>query len=183
MISNQWSSRFWFLSLTLLLVGSYSAFAQDTFFKWTDERGVVHFSDTLPTDAKKVEERHLPARPAAPAPGEPGVGQAMVGATPGQEGTFSGPPNVIITNSEAPRIGPSAFRVHGQVKNIGGAVARQVVVAVSAVDAAQGNPCLQTETDVTPPTLGPGESGSFDANIDSPCLFGETTPQLTADWQ
>jgi hypothetical protein len=50
--------------LTLAAAGSN---AQQTVYKWVDEDGVVHFSDTAPAGAAEVETKTLAASPPAPA--------------------------------------------------------------------------------------------------------------------
>ena len=160
----------------LILVGlalacsSRTAGAQ-TFYKWTDQNGTVHFSDVPPSDTKNVEERSLPPAPAAPQEAE----SAEV-KTPGAP---EGPARVVLLSQHVPRTGPSAVHVSGTVKNIGGADARSVLVTVKAVDSTAGTPCLQEDVDVTPATLRPGETGDFDADIDNPCLAGGTPVDLT----
>ncbi len=67
-----------------------------------------------------------------------------------------------------------AIHVSGEVKNVGGAEARGVSVTVTAVDSTAGTPCLHQDVNVTPSTLGPGETGNFDEEIEDPCLAGGT---------
>ena len=156
------------------LVGFSMADAQ-TFYKWTDERGVVHFSDAAPADKKGVEERHLPV------PREPAAAPVQVESQPppGVEGTA----RIVVVSRNAPRTGPSAMHVSGTVKNLGGADARSVAVRVSATDDMQGNPCLSEQTPVEPPTLRPGQTGTFDIEIDSPCLYGQPGLDVTPLWE
>ena len=94
-------------------------------------------------------------------------------------GASEGPARVVLVSQHVPRTGPSAVHVSGQVKNVGGADARSVLVTVKAVDSTAGTPCLQEDVDVTPATLRPGETGDFDADIDNPCLSGGTPVDLT----
>jgi uncharacterized protein DUF4124 len=146
-----------------------------TFYKWTDDHGTVHFSDVPPSNTKNVEERSLP--PAAAAPQDGGERPESVEAkTPGVP---EGPARVVLVSQHVPRTGPSAVHVSGKVKNVGGADARSVLVIVKAVDSTAGTPCLQEDVDVTPATLRPGETGDFDADIDNPCLSGGTPVDLT----
>ena len=144
-----------------------------TFYKWTDENGTVHFSDVPPADTKNVEERNLP--PAPPPANPPDSGdkdKPTESKTPGA--AAEGPPRIVLVSHSAPRTGPSAVHLSGEVKNVGGAEARSVSVTVTAVDSTAGTPCLHEEVSVTPSTLGPGETGNFDTEIDNPCLAGGT---------
>lgn len=156
----------WVLAGCALLCWQGRAGAQ-TVYKWTDEQGTVHFADSPPVNTKNVEERNLPPPPAAPANEQ---------ATPaaGKAAGAEGPARIVLIAKHAPRIGPTAVHVSGEVKNIGGADASDVSVTVTAVDSTAGTPCLHQEVSVTPSTLGPGETGSFDAEIDDPCLAGGT---------
>lgn len=146
-----------------------------TFYKWTDGGGIVHFSDVPPSNTKNVEERSLPRAPAAP----PESGEKSEPVEAKTPGVPEGPARVVLVSKHMPRTGPSAVHVSGQVKNVGGVDARSVLVTVKAVDSTAGTPCLQEDVDVTPATLRPGEIGDFDADIDNPCLSGGTPVDLT----
>ena len=74
------------------------------------------------------------------------------------------------------------MHVIGEVKNVGGADAQRVAVTITAVDSTQGTPCLNEEAAVTPSTLHAGESGNFDVDVDSPCLFGEPHVDVAPVW-
>jgi len=146
-----------------------------TVYKWTDENGTVHFSDVPPVNTKNVEERSLPPAPAPPQD-DSEKSESPEAKTPG---AAEGPARVVVVSQHVPRTGPSAVHVSGQVKNVGGADARSVLVTVKAVDSTAGTPCLQEDVDVTPATLHPGETGDFEADIDNPCLAGGTPVDLT----
>jgi uncharacterized protein DUF4124 len=174
---------YWLLVTGLLACWCGLASAQ-TYYKWTDDHGVVHFSDAPPADPKGVEERHLAAPPVAEAPAK----EAAVERAPEAQGKGAvaeppvGPARVIVTSRKTPRTGPSALHVIGEVKNVGGADARRVAVTISAVDVTQGTPCLNEETTVEPSTLHPGDKGNFDVNVDSPCLFGDPSVDVAPVW-
>jgi len=170
----QGRTRLILVGLALLTCVSRVAGAQ-TFYKWTDDNGTVHFSDVPPSNTKNVEERSLPPAPAAPQDG----GEKSEAAEARTPGAAEGPARVVLLSQHVPRTGPSAVHVSGTVKNIGGADARSVLVTVRAVDSTAGTPCLQEDVDVTPATLHPGETGDFDADIDNPCLAGGTPVDLT----
>lgn len=150
-----------------------------TVYKWTDAQGVVHFADTPPSEVGKVEERHLsPPRPAKPREEPPAAAPAANTEAP----TTQGSAQVIVASRRTPRTSVSAVHVTGEVKNVGAGNAERVAVTVSAVDSQQGMPCLSEEIAVRPPTLRPGESGTFDAEVDSPCLIGQSTVDIAPVW-
>ena len=169
--------RWWALVISGVILGSCGNARAQTFYKWTDDRGIVHFADQAPTGAKQVEERHLPALPALLVKLPEDGNAATPGATPGAEA------RVILETHEESHTGPSTIHVTGKVKNVGASAAETVTVAVSAVDGVQGTPCLQVETSANPSTLGAGESGSFETDIDSPCLRGDTPVVLNPSWK
>jgi hypothetical protein len=166
--------RAWLALAGCILVGWCGIAAGQTFYKWTDDHGTVHFSDSPPANTKDVEERTLPPPPVAVAP--------EGGATPTDSktpGAGEGPARVVLVSRRVPRTGPSAVHATGEVKNVGGEDARGVSVVVSAVDATSGTPCLHEQVSVSPSTLRPGESGNFDADIDDPCLAGGTAVDIS----
>lgn len=162
-----------------------------TFYKWTDDSGIVHFSDSPPPQGKGVEERHLPAPPVVseetPAARSTGSRGAIVVAPAGSHDTTSaaipeGPARVILVARQNPRTSPSAMHIIGEVKNAGGADAHHVMVAITAVDSTQGTPCLREDVPVMPSTLGPNQTGNFDVDVDSPCLYGDPNVDVTPLW-
>jgi len=176
--------------LRVALVGWCTAAAAQTFYKWTDDGGIVHFSDVPPPKVKGVEERNLPAPPEAVAipqdrsapvnrAGSAAAAAASVAAAP----AATGPAQVVIIARDTPRLSPSAMHVVGEVRNVGAADALNVTVTISAVDSVQGNPCLSQQVIVTPPTLHSGESGKFDIDVDSPCLLGDAHVDVAPEWE
>lgn len=168
-----------------LSIAAGPAFSQ-TYYKWTDEQGVVHLSDQPPAAAKGVQERLLepPSVPRAP---EPEGGDAAPDGQPAAEAkpvapAATGPARVILEGYQAPRTGPASMDVSGTVKNVGGAAAEDVVVILTANDAAQGNPCLDTEVAVSPSPLPAGEVGSFEKLLDDPCLSGDAKLEVNLRW-
>jgi hypothetical protein len=162
----------WVMAGCALLCWHGSARAQ-TVYKWTDDQGTVHFADSPPVNTKNVEERNLPPSAPPPAPPPTPVNDQAQPAESKPAGA-EGPAHIVLLSKRAPRIGPSAVHVSGKVKNVGGADARDVSITVTAVDSTAGTPCLHQDVSVTPSTLGPGETGKFDAEIDDPCLAGGT---------
>jgi hypothetical protein len=167
----------------VMMVAASPAAAQ-TFYKWTDNRGVVHLSDLPPSRGQEVEERHLRVPPVVTRPESEDGEEAAADSDPeASAAAGDGPARVVMVSRKTPRTGPSMMHITGEVKNVGGKDAESVVVAVTALDSVQGNPCLDEEADVTPATLRPGQSGSFDLNLDSPCLFGNAKVDLQPVWE
>jgi hypothetical protein len=157
--------------------------AAQTYYKWTDDQGIVHFADMPPPKGEHVEERHLPVPPAVEAqepqaPAEAAATDAEAQAPiPGK-----GPARVVLVSRKLPRTGPSSMHITGEVKNVGGADAQRVAVTISSVDSTAGTPCLSEEAAVTPSTLRPDESGRFDVDVDSPCLSGQPQVVVAPVW-
>jgi hypothetical protein len=156
------------------LAAWYSAAAAQTYYKWTDDQGVVHFADMPAPNARAVEQRDLP-RPPAVKPHEPEA--SAEAPTSGK-----GPASVILVSRQLPRTGRSSVHIAGEVRNVGGADAQRVGVTISSLDSTAGTPCLSEEAMVTPSTLHPGESGKFDVDVDSPCLLGNPRVDVTPVW-
>lgn len=157
-----------------------------TFYKWTDEHGVVHLADAPPPNPRGVEERNLPPPP----PAEPGSAagdgreaKAASGDTSPADTSRKSPAQVIVVSHQVVRRGPSAAHVIGEVKNVGGENADAVEITLRTLDATQGTLCLNEQTTVNPSTLPPGEHGNFDADIDSPCLAGDTPVDVAPVWK
>jgi hypothetical protein len=151
------------LSLILLL-GTYAT--AQTVYKWTDEQGVVHFSDNPPPRGQQFEKQDIPPPPPPP----PTVAGAEAGA-PGttSEEKFEGPARVILTKNDSFPRGGTSRHVIGVVKNVGGAPAARVRITAHITDA-EGRACESEDIDVAPSRLDPGASGNFDTTIDSPCF-------------
>lgn len=170
------------------LVAWHAGASAQTFYKWTDDGGVVHFSDAPPLNVRGVEERNLRTEPAVKAGIQPAEGSTDTAAKEGDAkdaaaaNTAEGPARVILTSRQNPRTGPSAMHIIGAVKNVGGAEARRVSVTISAVDTTQGTPCLNEAAPVSPSTLRPGQTGNFDVDVDNPCLSGDTNVDLAPVW-
>ncbi len=156
-----------------LAVGWSTAAAGQSYFKWTDSQGVVHFSDAPPAQAKGVEKLNLPVAPVAAAAAKPEP-EPTQGAAPAAR--------VVLTSRKTPRTGPSALQVSGEVKNVGGGNARDVLVTITVLDASSGYECLRQDVPVTPATLGSGDAGTFDVDLNSPCLMGEPKLDLAPVW-
>jgi len=178
----------WMLGVMVICI-SGAASAQ-TFYKWTDERGVVHFSDAPPPPRTGgVEERKLPPPSSQESALAESPGAAAASATePDAIGKKSaepgeGPAHVIIVSRQTPRTGPSTLHVLGEVKNVGGDDAHAVGVTITALDSSQGAPCLTQQVAVAPSTLRAGETGQFDIDVDSPCLLGEANVDVAPAWE
>jgi len=153
--------------------------AAQTFYKWTDDQGIVHFADMPPPKSGHVEERQL-SRPPAEAPAAEAA--PATGAEAPTPIAAASPARVIVVSRQAPRTGPSSLHIRGQVKNVGGKDAQGVAVTINSVDSTAGTPCLSEEAAVAPSTLHPGESGSFDVDLDNPCLSGDPQVDIAAVW-
>jgi hypothetical protein len=180
--------------LACAAIGWAASGGAQTFYKWTDDHGVVHLSDSPPPRAQNVEERSLNVAPVVNQPGtaadDLGTASAAAAGRPDQAGAAGsapkggeGPAKVVVVARNTPRTGPSTMHVSGEVKNVGGEPAKSVAVTVTAVDSTQGTSCLEDEAPVHPESLGPGEKGNFDINLDSPCLYGDTNVDLQAVWE
>jgi hypothetical protein len=166
------------------LLGMGEAAAQPV-YKWTDERGVVHFSDTAPPKGTEFQLRDLPPPPPVPPTAEPvqgGAGETgpTQGATPSS--TPSGPASLEITEQEEEAVGESTHEYRGKVKNVGGTTASDVVVLIRVTDSNQGAECVNEEVEVRPSDLGAGETGTYSAQFSNPCYFGPTTASIRPDW-
>jgi len=163
-----------------IAAGSTLAAAQ-TFYKWTDERGTVHFSDAPPPQSNGVEVRNLPPPPAAPAKAD-GVTEGKPEDSATDAGRKEGPARVVILSRRSPRTGPTTMHIEGKVKNVGGEAAQNVSVTINVADSGQGNPCLSQDVTVTPANLPPGQSGDFKVDLESPCLNGEPSLDVALAW-
>lgn len=168
----------------VVVAGGASDARADVVYQWTDQRGVVHFSDMPPPAATDVRQRELPA-PAAAAPAAATPLAPTAGVTPAAPGPerASGQAHVVLASAQTTQIAPNAVRVVGTVRNDGDTPAHGVRVVLSANDAGQNNPCLERPLAVQPEALQPRESGAFDAVVESPCLFGDPPLQLRPTWE
>jgi hypothetical protein len=170
----------------LLVVLAGAAAEGQTLYRWTDERGVVHFADVPPPRGYTVTAESLPgtapARPQAAA--KQVAGDQPVAGEPADADKKQPqrPPRVIITEHEEVDSGEAAQSFTGAVKNEGGSEARGVVIAIRVTEPTQGDECLVGEIEVTPSTLAPGDKGTYAADFNSPCFHGPTTAELNARW-
>jgi hypothetical protein len=177
-------------TMLAVLVACCAASHAQTFYKWTDERGVVHLSDEPPLNARGVEQRALPPPPPAEPPAaETDEAKAAPAETPAETTSTNTaerdaqPARVVTVSRQVTRNGPHAAHIVGEVKNVGGQNADAVEITLRAVDASQGTLCLNEQAAVNPSTLPPGDSGTFDADIESPCLAGDTPVDIIPVWK
>ena len=159
----------------------------ETVYRWTDARGVVHFSDVPPQGTHSQAET-LPDAPAPIVQSPPEAAAVEAPAPPvapasGEDTAASGPADVVLTDQRADPVGPATKSFHGKVKNKGGVEARDVFIALVVTDPVQGDECLRKEIDVTPSTLAPGAEGTFEAEFENPCFHGDTSNDLRAAWR
>lgn len=152
-----------------------------TFFKWTDQSGTVHFSDSPPPAGQTYEQREVgplepPVKGQAPLPGE-NTAEGDNGG--GSEST--GPSRVILTSKEAAPRGTESRHVVGSVKNVGGRPADRVGVTLRVVDA-NGQECTREEVNVEPTTLNAGQNGNFDTTVESPCFADGAMVDAQVHW-
>jgi hypothetical protein len=177
--------RWGFAAILLLVAGSVSA---QTVYRWEDERGVVHFSDAPPRDAKNVESRNMPR---APKPAVRGTDDPSAAARGESEDNSKIDPQASATPSAA-RIeitakdvipaGEATNEFSGEVENVGGSPANDIVVIIEVTEPNQGAHCLREEVDVSPSSLDPGEKGSFSVTLSNPCFYGPIDPALRPEW-
>jgi len=185
----------WFAGVVVLLVAS-QALAQ-TVYTWRDENGVVHFSDENPEGVKGVETLTLeqpaplvsetgeggePQMMVTPAPARPeGEGGAQ-GEGPPPADAITGAAEVLFQGAELSPIGDTRRRVRGKLRNAGGDTARMISVRVVIADGDTGNLCITTEIFANPRDLGPGESGGFEGELDTPCFYGNPKIAYYPEW-
>jgi hypothetical protein len=168
--------------LVVALLGAGAAGGADV-YRWTDERGVVHFSD-VPPHGSQFTTQSLPDAPPPPVEAATPAGDvAPAAAAPGADATPQGPAHVVLTDKDAVPVGPSVQSFRGKVKNTGGVTAHDVSIAIVVTERVQGAECLREAIDVEPSTLEPGEVGSFAAEFDNPCFHGPTDADLRAEWR
>jgi Domain of unknown function (DUF4124) len=168
-------------------------------YRWTDEKGTVHFSQEPPENVKDVEVKDLPvpdteptaAPSAAPAPAKAvstpaNVTPAAEAATPAAASTkkpVSPQAQVDVVKQQSISMGGENQAISGKVENKGGSKARNVVVTVTVTETVQGAQCLHQDIPVRPSSLNPGETGEFSANFQNPCFYGPTKVDLQPNWQ
>ncbi len=178
-----------------------SAARGQTVYRWTDERGVVHFSDSPPPAGTEVQVQNMPAVPAAPTsdggspddapapgleatPAAAAAGAAAEGGATAQPGREKKGPAQLEVRDEQVRAQDGGVReFSGAVKNVGGTTARDVVVVISVTEPVQGASCVREEVDVQPSVLKPGEVGSYSIELENPCFFGAINTEVTPDWR
>jgi hypothetical protein len=154
-------------------------------YKWTDERGVVHFSDTAPP---KGEYRlmQLPPPEVREEPPDAPVEEANA-APPAAEAKpepkRSGPASLKITEQKEEPVGESTHQYRGKVKNVGGTTASEVVVSIKVTDSNQGAECVNEQIEVRPSQLAAGETGTYAVEFTNPCYFGPTSASLQPEWE
>jgi hypothetical protein len=171
------------IAAVVLVAGVYGAGAE-TVYKWTDEKGTVHFADVPPPHAGQYKSEDMPdAPPPAAAPAEATPAAGAEGAKPADGSGPGGPARVVLTDHKAVQLGPTQEAYRGAVKNEGGVEARDVVISIVVTEPIQGAECLHDQIDVEPSTLPPGGVGTFEAEFDNPCYHGPTEAALQAEWR
>jgi hypothetical protein len=170
------------LSVTIALGLLASAAVQAQIYRWTDERGVVHFAQAPPPSATGVvlwSARAPVARPPA----------AAVPVPPGDGGTRPSPPplsaraRVELLRHKTSRLNAKLQDFSGAVKNSGDRTATDVAVIVSVRDDQTTGNCFETRIPVTPSRLAPGEEGTFSGQHTDPCFFGDIHVDMQPRWR
>lgn len=178
------SSLLIFALAVLLPLGDRSE--GQTFYRWTDERGIVHITDNPPQGVKYDTEQLKPPPPATDQ--KPAVATDGSAAETTDKDTATGeekeasPARVIIEEQTNRSAGGSTKTFAGKTTNTGGTEARNVAIEITVTETVQGASCLRQRISVSPSALPPGESGSFSARLDNPCFHGPTDVQLTPRW-
>jgi hypothetical protein len=160
-----------------------SAMAQ-ALYRWTDAQGRVHFTQSPPPGGEQFEVREMPGRPSAPVPTTaetPAQPAATPAGTPTP--TREGSARVELGKRSTQEVGPSTRLFKGTVQNVGGTQARDVVVHLTVTETQQGAECLQADLDVTPSSLPPGASGTFEAEFDNPCFLDNVSIVMEPAWE
>ena len=154
-------------------------------YKWTDERGVVHFSDMAPPqgDYKLLQLPPPEVREEAPPASVEGENAAPPAAAAEPEPKKSGPASLKITEQKEEPVGESTHQYRGTVKNVGGATATGVAVSIKVTDSNQGAECVDEQIEVRPSELAAGETGTYAVEFTNPCYFGPTSASLQPEWE
>jgi hypothetical protein len=175
------------LALSLCCLGAVGTAKSQAVYKWTDERGVVHFSDTAPPKGDYQIRQLPPPDSPAEAPAEEAATGGEGAAPPVQdakpEPKRSGPALLKITEQDEEPVADSTHQYRGKVKNVGGAKASGVVVTIRVTDSNQGAECVDDEIEVRPSELAAGETGTYAAEFTNPCYFGPTSATLQPEWE
>jgi hypothetical protein len=175
--------------------------------RWVDANGVITFSTSSPPPGVKYEAVPMPswrrkgaadtAAPEAAAEGlaaaDPeGAADTQAPAAPkaaadpkaaAVPAKVTGPAQVNVQGQATTSLGETQWLLAGKVKNDGGAPADGVGIRISVFEDGQGNPCLEDRGTVSPATLQPGDTGTFELRYDSPCFFGSPRIDIVAEWQ
>jgi hypothetical protein len=160
-----------------------------TVYRWEDERGVVHFSDAPPPNAKNVEKRSMPRAPKPAVRGAEDTGATGDGDSKdvenGKPATADGEASaarIEIKKQDVDPVGDSTSEFSGEVENVGGAAANDVIVVIEVTETNQGAECLREEVDVSPSSLEPGEKGTFSVTLSNPCFYGPIATTVRPEW-
>jgi hypothetical protein len=175
--------------LAALAVGlAAGAVEAATMYRWTDDRGVVHFADVPPPNVKTYRAEPLPIFPPAAPQSAAGTeasaatGDPEAAAKPATAAVATGPARLVIIDREEVSLGGAVQSFSGKVKNQGGTEAHDVAVAIRVIEPTQGDECVTDEIDVAPANLAPGATGTFEADFNSPCFQGPTQTELRVEW-
>ncbi len=170
-----------YAALATTVLFAAHAIGAATLYRWTDEKGTVHFADAPPPNVRQFKAETLPDAPPTPVP-PPEAGPAGEAKPAGAEAA-EGPARVVLTDQQAEAVGAAVQSFSGKVKNEGGAEAHDVSVAIVVAEPTQGDECLRNRIDVAPSDLPPGAEGTFEAQFSNPCFYGPTQADLRVEWR
>lgn len=158
--------------------------------RWVNANGVITFSTSSPPPGVQYEAVPMPegggrgsADGTALAPEAEKAGKTREDKAPTDAAKDSGPAKLSVSDQTTTSLGETQWVLAGKVKNEGGAPADGVGVHISVLEDGQGNPCLDQKGGVSPSTLQPGETGTFELTFNSPCFFGSPQIDIVAEWQ
>src|SRR5262245_5916721 len=133
------------VAAALGLIASAAVAQTGAIYKWTDERGIVHFGDVPPPNRPYTANEVAPPAtipPTADPAAAPGEGTPAAATTPGADdkkaaAKSEGPAKVVITKHDDTPFGDGGMHIAGEVKNEGGAEARSVGLKVRVVEPSQ----------------------------------------------
>lgn len=182
--------------ILLATTSGYGGSAHGQFItRWVNSNGVITFSTSSPPPGVAYEAVPMPER------GGRGKAEKAVPATqaehakaaPPQETKATDPAKdaakpagdaqLTIKEQATTALGETQWLLAGKVANDGGAAANSVGIRISVFEDGQGNPCLDDRGAVSPSTIKPGETATFELTYDSPCFFGSPRIDIVAEWQ